>query len=77
MIKNKFTFIFKDKSDKHFFLFFSGTQNRGTAVQNHIISRPTDDARNVQDDILSSDSTTLDNYDNKAKTSNNSVSATF
>lgn len=56
-------------------LFSSGTQNRGPQIQNQILPRPSDDnARNVQEDILSSDSATLDNYDNKTKPNNNGVS---
>lgn len=55
-------------------LYCSGSQNKGAPVQNHILPRPTEDVRTVQEDILSSDSATLDNFDNKTKSNNNVVS---
>lgn len=46
-------------------------------MQAHILPRPADDARNIQEDMLSSDSATLDNYDNKTKANTNTVSNCF
>lgn len=58
-------------------MYYSGTQNRAAPVQTQILPRPADDARNVQEDMLSSDSATLDNYDNKNKPNSNTVSNCF